>query len=103
VSRSGDIALLRALVARRDELREGEPEAFASMLERLEDEERHFDGLSAKQRKWVDDAAHRLEIEDPEDDPAKRNADVPRGREVEKPAVLRNLPKAPPGRKGSRP
>jgi hypothetical protein len=46
--------------------------------------------LSRKERKWAEDAARRI---------VPLNVkEVPRGRPVETPAVLRHLPKKPPGR-----
>lgn len=48
--------------------------------------------LSLKQRAWAHEVWQRLRPIDV--------AKVPRGREVATPAVLRNLPKKPPGRTG---
>jgi hypothetical protein len=47
--------------------------------------------LSTKQRTWVEEAARRIVPVD--------SRDVPKGKPVEKPEVLKNLPLAPPGRK----
>lgn len=53
--------------------------------------------LSKAQREWAERRAGDLGLS--WGDPARRNANVPRGREVETPAVLRDLPKRPPGRR----
>ncbi len=47
--------------------------------------------LKPKQRTWAEEAARRIVPID--------SRDVPRGKPVETPAALKNLPKAPPGRK----
>lgn len=100
MTRTHDIATLRALLADANRLKDGEQDAFAGMLERLDpDAARSTRRLTDAQRAWVTDAADRLELDDPADDPALRNRDVPRGRDVPVPAALQNLPKAPPGRR----
>lgn len=76
-----------------DGLATNEVEAFADMQRRLEDEGQKV--LTEKQRAWVARRFEELGLEDP----AVLNARVPRGREVEAPAVLRDLPKRPPGRR----
>jgi len=101
VSRAHDLALLQQLLDHSDRLRVGEADVFSSMLAKLDTahSERRYAKLTDAQRHWVTDAANRLELEDPHDDPRERNRDVPRGKEVPTPVVLRNLPKAPPGRR----
>jgi len=101
VTRAHDIAMLQQLLDHSDRLRDGEGDVFSSMLAKLDTaySERRYAKLTDAQRHWVTDAANRLELENPNDDPHERNRDVPRGKEVPTPAVLRNLPKAPPGRR----
>ena len=93
--RDHDIRALKALLADPDRLtREGEVEAFDSMLSALESEG-GFPDLSARQRAWVLARCGQLEID--VDAPIDASA-VPRGREVEAPAILhkKNLPLRPP-------
>jgi hypothetical protein len=52
--------------------------------------------LSSGEEKWV---LKMLGEEVPEPDTRLTGGEIPRGREVATPAVLQNLPKAPPGRK----
>lgn len=93
--REHDIRALKALLADPDRLsREGEFEAFDSMLDGLE-REGGFPDLTAKQRAWV---THRCAQLDIEFDAPVDNSAVPRGREVVPPAILnkKNLPLCPP-------
>jgi len=76
--RERDLLLLRSILAREEEHDCGE--AFGQMLEKLESPTRCYDVLSDKQRQWVEGIAEKLGID--VDDPAERNANVPRGREV---------------------
>lgn len=90
-----DMAMLRKLVAD-ERLHANELDAFEDMLNFLEsfpDRE-----LTIKQRQWVYRRFDALELELDDDDPAMRNAGVPRGREVKPAQVLLNLPKKPPRR-----
>ncbi len=75
-------------------MREGEFEAFGSMLNGLE-RGRGFPDLTAKQRSWVLARCEQLEID--VDEPID-NSNVPRGRDVTTPAILnkKNLPLRPP-------
>jgi hypothetical protein len=68
----------------REDVTSGEYAAFANMRANQET-------LTLKQRAWAEEVARRVVPFDARD--------VPRGREVETPAVLRNLPKSPPGRR----
>ena len=89
-----DVALLKMVIA--DPEFGGEKQAaFADMLERVETHPTWI--LSDKQRAWARAEADRLGLS--EETPSQRNRNVPRGREVEKAAVLRVLPKRPPGRR----
>jgi hypothetical protein len=101
MTRAHDLVMLRQLLDHSDRLKDGEEDAFNDMLAKLDTpyNERRYTKLTDPQRQWVTDAANRLEIDDPNDDPRERNRDVPRGNEVPTPAVLCNLPKAPPGRR----
>ncbi len=56
-----------------------------------------FRQLSRKQREWALSVCDRFAIVVV--DPHIRNKDVPRGREVETPAILLSLPKSPPKRR----
>ncbi len=78
-----------------DGLSQKEHDAFTDMREKLATEQHQ---LSAKQHEWAKARHDELHL----GDPAKRNANVPRGREVAKPDVLRNLPKKPPARSAKR-
>lgn len=104
-SRTDDLALLRALVAapldetREHGLTEDERKSFREMVSRLEAPKSAFTPgtgrvLTPKQRQWAEDVATRRGISWERD-----NADVPVGAPVPTPEVLRNLPKAPPGRR----
>lgn len=85
-----DLALLDALTESH-ELTVDEFVAFTNMKRQIssggERTQRH---LTTKQRSWAEEVARRVT--------PILASDAPRGREVETPAVLRNLPKAPPGR-----
>ena len=76
------------LLLQEESLSDGARKAFSEMLAWLDRGEGR--GLSVKQREWVESAL--LEYT------PMSAADVPRGREVAIPAVLRNLPKKPPRR-----
>lgn len=54
--------------------------------------------LSEKQKEWIRGVHERL-FDAPSYENAWSNGKVPKGREVETPAVLRNLPKKPPPRR----
>lgn len=90
--------LLRELLAapdsevRTEGLDETERAKFADMFAKLEEGQRE---LTPKQLHWVQGRHDELEL----GDPAKRNARVPRGREVAPADVLKTLPKRPPGRR----
>lgn len=102
-----DLALLRALVADRvrdegdapcDGLSDVEHDAFVGMLDTIERDPRRT--LSSKQRGWAQDVAKRVGCA-ARPGFASRSGDavVPRGAPVATPAVLRVLPKHPPGRR----
>ena len=88
--REPDIRMLNELLEN-SELREEEREAFLSMKEALD----RYHQLTDKQRAW---AKLRHEALHPQYENLVSRGMVPRGREVETPSVLRNLPKRPPGR-----
>jgi len=85
-----DLALLDLLTKEpRDEaISQVEVEAFQDMKQEMLAGRSAF--LSKRQRAWVEEAAKRV-VPIPA-------SDVPRGKEVETPEVLKNLPKAPPKR-----
>lgn len=91
-----DKALLRAVIDRLPgEYDEKEAYAFEGMLDNLN--QRRFKKLTPKQRAWLERTAERLGASYvPRGELPIRAADVLRGREVETPAVLRDLPKRPP-------
>ena len=93
--RDRELELLGALTAC-DRLSSKEREAFMGMLLWLADEPRGH--LSRRQREWAEECAVKYEL-DEAGDPAIRNRDVPRGKPVELPEVLRHLPKKPPTRR----
>lgn len=81
-----DVALLRRIVSAgcgSEEVSDVEFKAFTDMIAQAR-------RLSERQRAWAEEVVRRIT--------PIRAADVPRGREVEPPAVLRDLPKTPPGR-----
>jgi hypothetical protein len=90
IERLKDPDLLRRIVGppRDPALNDAEFVAFVDMLRELRSGRQQY--LSRRQREWAEEVCRRIT-------PIKA-ADVPRGREVETPAVLCNLPKAPPGR-----
>lgn len=81
--RERDLRLLRAL-GDESRLRDDELDAFDDMLDRLV--RRGQIELTEAQREWAEAVAERHELDF--DDPAERNANVPRGREVETPEAL---------------
>ncbi len=102
LQREADLVLLRALGEDTTSsfvggLTEGERTAFENMLTLLVSPHRQHETLSPNQRAWAVRRAQQLEID--LRDPAERNRNVPRGREVAPAAVLQTLPKAPPGRR----
>jgi hypothetical protein len=80
-----DKALLFVVLAHGDALTDAQRVAFIEMRAR------GFE-LSTSQRSWVEGIARQVIPFDEADG-------VPKGKPVETPAVLRNLPKAPPGRR----
>jgi hypothetical protein len=91
ISAMADHDLLTLLLAD-DEVTSEEHQAFADMSGWLRSGERSC--LSKKQRSWAEEVARRIVPFD--------STEVPRGREVQTPSVLQNLPKAPPGRRMAR-
>ena len=95
IAKMGDLDLLNLLLAdATDGVRPDERTAFTDMRGQLADafgEPITGRRLSQKQRAWAEEAARRIV--------PLRAEDVPRGREVPPPEALKNLPKAPPGRK----
>lgn len=93
-----NVSLLRALLDHRDDLTFRARQAFESMLD---------DGrrLTPTQELWVRDTAERLGLSAPEAGNVfsamreeRRREHLERAARVETPAVLRDLPKKPPGR-----
>lgn len=101
--RDGQFLLLDELLAvaivdgsqAREGLTQREHDAFAQMRERLDNGQRQ---LTTLQHEWAKAKHQELGL----GDPAKRNANVPRGRDVGVPEVLRHLPKKPPTRRATR-
>jgi len=93
VSREADLEKLNELVSWENKLLESEYDAFYGMLDTLNKNKNA--ALSDKQRAWVDKAYERF---NPKYENLMSAGKAPRGREVETPAVLKNLPKRPPGR-----
>lgn len=91
-----DLAFLRLVLQRVDDLDEREAAAFAGMATRCENDR----PLTEGQRGWLEETAKRLGIVEPARNLVSRGL-VPRGAEVPTPAVLRreNLPMRPPGRR----
>lgn len=89
-----DIEVLERIVDDVD-LREGEQDAFAEMLEGLR--EGRYASLTRKQREWAIEVSVRIGAVGYEN--LVSSGGVPIGRPVETPQVLRNLPMKPPGRK----
>lgn len=73
-----------------------ERDAFEDILARITDRR---SVLTQKQRAWVRGVLARNDVVDESDINLVSRGLVPRGPEVETPAVLRNLPKEPPGGK----
>jgi hypothetical protein len=86
--RDDDLALLKEAI---ELAREDRKEVFEDMLAKLETGERHV--LSEKQRKWAMEVVGKPVYEN-----LVSSGKVPRGREVQTPAVLQNRPLRPPGR-----
>lgn len=92
-----DLEYLRRLLAD-ERLSDDEREAFESMYERAS----LGRVLSPKQVSWIRGVAARLELDaDEMTGPAFASGAIPVGRPVETPAVLRHLPKTPPGRRST--
>jgi|SRR5579859_4827115 len=89
--RQADLAMLDRILAphNQPEMSQSEYEAFVEMRSILLSSGRHV--LSRKQRLWAEDADKRLR--------ALPASEVPRGREVPIPEVLRVLPLRPPHRR----
>ena len=77
-------------------LKDAERQAFEDMRDALEAPVRKYETLSPKQREWATRRADEMSLD--LRTPAERNADVPRGHEVESRAAQLGLPLAPPGR-----
>jgi hypothetical protein len=89
-----DRALLKQVLGKGDIL-EDNRDAFEDMLLKLDEKERE---LSPKQRAYVKNILG----DDAEDDEPRvlfSSGKIPLGKPVETPAVLKNLPLKPPGRK----
>lgn len=71
-------------------------DAFRLMLRSLQSGAKLV--LSDRQRAWVKDVYEKV-FDDPQYENLVSRGLVPRGKEVETPAVLRNLPLRPPGRR----
>lgn len=93
---SHDLELVRLVVAS-PELRDMEREVFEKWQDALERGSIHQ--LSEKQRQWIRDVAARLNLLDEQALNLWSSGKVMAGRQVETPAVLRELPKAPPRRR----
>ena len=87
-----DRALLeRAIAAASEAERDAAADAFRRMLGGRR-------ALTPKQRAWAEGIAEGRFVEpEPQYENLVSSGRVPRGREVETPAVLRDLPKRPPG------
>jgi len=72
---------------------------FEDMLSRIDPQFGDFTALTDRQRAYVDGQLEKLGIS--VEDPAERNANVPRGREVQTAWKQAELPLAPPGRRPS--
>lgn len=93
--RKTDFELLKALVEH-DGLSSKEREAFESMLHRSKDG--RFE-LSPAQRRWVEDAYRKYELDADEAQNLVSSGQVPRGREVKFPFETMPRPLKPPGRR----
>ncbi len=89
IAKMTDKAIINSLL--KEDLADGARKAFEEMKTWLDRGEGR--GLSVKQREWVESALL-------EHTPIAA-ADVPRGREVQAPEVLRNLPLKPPPRRNT--
>ena len=89
--REQDIKLLKRVIKHLEERGE-DAEHFANMLLGLE--EGRWNNLTAKQKKWAQDT-----LDEPEYENLVSSGKAPRGREVPTPAILRNRPLKPPGRR----
>jgi DNA topoisomerase IB len=88
-----DAELLEAALAS-DDISDEAREAFEDMQAKCRP-------LSPKQRAWLEAAIEGHRYEAPDEEPPKPASAYPRGKEVELPPVLRNLPLKPPGRRAS--
>jgi hypothetical protein len=88
--REEDLRKLRELLEE-ERLTDWERDAFGGMLESLD----RYHQITDKQREIVASVYDRFH---PEYGNLVSSGKVPRGREVETPKVLQNLPKRPPGR-----
>lgn len=77
-----------------DEITDAERTAFTDMMATLESGK--YNSLSTKQADWVRSVHTRLNLDEPEK--LVSRGEIPRGKEVPTPEVLKNLPKRPPGR-----
>jgi hypothetical protein len=91
--REDDIEKLQRALA--GKLNEETREAFNDMIDRMSSAPFPQRELTEKQRAWVCNV-----LDEPEYENAWSAGTVPRGREVPTPAVLQNLPKKPPPRRG---
>lgn len=89
--RDEDIKLLKRVIEFL-ESRSQDTEHFSNMLTGLE--QRRFNNLTTKQRKWAKD-----NLDEPTYENLISSGKAPRGREVPTPAVLQIRPLKPPGRK----
>lgn len=102
--RTADLEMLDAILLADDKfdgegdqpLRDVERRAFTDMAAWLKFNPRRE--LSEKQRSWIGKTYERV-IGTPYYENLVSTGKAPRGREVETPVVLQNLPKKPPGRK----
>jgi hypothetical protein len=86
IATMSDLTLLRLLTTDPG-VADFEASAFNDMIRYVE----RVNSLSARQRAWAEEVARRVVPLD--------SREVPRGKEVETPAVLKHLPKTPPGRR----
>jgi hypothetical protein len=98
-TRADDIKLLTELLQWAEVHDEAEErfnvKAFENMLQRVSASGRE---LTPSQRSWVRDI-HEKVFDEPRCENLFSSGKVPRGREVDTPEVLRNLPLKPPGRR----
>lgn len=90
-------AMLMSLLKNKEKLTDRERSAF----ERMEHDLRtgRYTRLSTAQKDWVEGVYLRLELDAEEAENLVSSGSVPLGRPVLTAEVLKNLPKAPPGRK----